>query len=112
MSLRRQARGQAEPWEERLGAEEEGELDDPAFLDLQDLQRPRVIAVAGLAGRYCPKAGEPLADPAGITREPRQPAPLPTHQLRMSSRPRSQSSYGGIDCVASSWMSDVSASMS
>jgi hypothetical protein len=30
----------------------------------------------------------------------------------MSSRPESQRSYGGIDCVASSWISAVSFSMS
>ena len=36
--------------------------------------------------------------------------PGPNHQRKMSSRPLSQRSYGGIDWVASSWMSDVSAS--
>ena len=32
--------------------------------------------------------------------------PGPNHQVRMSSRPRSHRSNGGIDCVASSWISD------
>src|SRR5206468_2220383 len=44
--------------------------------------------------------------------EPRQPMPGPTHQVRMSRRPLSHRSYGGIDCVASSWIRDVSACMS
>jgi hypothetical protein len=61
---------------------------------------------------YWPKAGAPFAATAGITREPRQAIPGPSHQAKMSSRPRSQRSYGGIDCTASSWISDVSASMS
>ncbi len=47
-----------------------------------------------------------------MTREPAQPMPGPNHQVKMSSRPVSQRSNGGIDCVASSWISDVSASMS
>src|SRR5438094_124204 len=47
-----------------------------------------------------------------MTREPRHPIPGPTHQRKMSSRPLSHRSNGGIDCVASSWMSVVSASMS
>ena len=38
--------------------------------------------------------------------------PGPNHQVKMSSRPASHMSNGGIDCVASSWISDVSASMS
>ena len=41
-----------------------------------------------------------------------EPMPGPNHQRKMSSRPESHRSYGGIDCVASSRMSDVSASMS
>ena len=63
-------------------------------------------------GLYCPNAGEPFADPAGTTREPLQPIPGPHHQVKMSSRPVSHSENGGIDWVASSWMSEVSASMS
>ena len=54
----------------------------------------------------------PFAVLVGITFEPRQLAPGPSHQVKMSSRPRSQRSYGGIDCVASSRISEVSASMS
>ena len=48
-------------------------------------------------GLYCPNAGEPLADPAAMTREPWQAIPGPNHQARTSSRPVSQRSYGGID---------------
>ena len=95
-----------------LRVEEERELDDLAVLDLEHLERPRLVAHAGLAGLYCPNAGAPFADTTGTTRESRQPIPGPTHQARMSSRPASHMSNGGIDCVASSWMSDVSASMS
>ena len=57
-------------------------------------------------------AGDPFADTVGITREPLQPIPGPHHQANMSSRPESHRSYGGIDCLASSRISDVSASMS
>ena len=105
--------GQAEEWEDRLRVEEERELDDPAVRDLEHLKRPRVVAPLR-RGSACTARmpGAPFAAIVGITREPRQPAPGPTHQLRMSSRPRSHRSYGGIDCVASSWISAVSASMS
>ena len=57
-------------------------------------------------------SGEPFAATVGITREPLQPMPGPSHHSKMSSRPLSQRSYGGIDWVASSWISDVRASMS
>ena len=63
-------------------------------------------------GLYCPKAGEPLAATVGITREPLQPMPGPSHHSKMFWRPLSQRSYGGMDWVASSWISDVKASMS
>src|SRR6185437_9810891 len=63
-------------------------------------------------GLYCPNAGEPLASIVGTTREPEQPIPGPTHHLKMSSRPRSHMSYGGMDWIASSWISAVSLSMS
>ena len=39
---------QPEQREERLGVEEEAELDDPAVLDLEHLERPRLVAVAAL----------------------------------------------------------------
>jgi hypothetical protein len=61
---------------------------------------------------YCANAGDPLTEPTGSTREPWHPMPGPNHQVMMSSRPLSHRSNGGIDCVASSWISDVSASMS
>ena len=41
-----------------------------------------------------------------------QPIPGPTHHAKMFSRPASHMSYGGIDWVASSWISDASAAMS
>src|SRR5439155_26073656 len=63
-------------------------------------------------GLYCPYAGEPFALTVGTSREPRQPAPGPNHQRNMSSRPLSHRSYGGIDCLASSRITDVSAVMS
>ena len=112
MTLRLEPSGQSEEREYSLGVEEEGEFHDPAVGDLEHLQRPRVVAAAGGLGLYCPNAGDPFAATVGMTREPRQPAPGPTHQRRMFSRPLSHNSYGGIDCVASSWMSEVSASMS
>jgi hypothetical protein len=61
---------------------------------------------------YWPKAGAPFAPIVGTTREALQPIPGPNHHANTSSRPRSQRSKGGIDCVASSWISAVSASMS
>ena len=51
-------------------------------------------------------------DPVGMTRDPWQPIPGPYHHVRMSSRPLSHMSNGGIDWVASSWISEVSASRS
>ena len=40
---------------------------------------------------------DPLAFGAGSSREPRHPMPGPSHQSKMSSRPFSHRSYGGID---------------
>ena len=65
-----------------------------------------------LADSYGYRPDKSALDAVGITREPWQPIPGPNHHVRMSSRPLSHMSYGGIDCVASSWMSEVSASMS
>ena len=70
------------------------------------------VASAVSLGLYCPNAGEPFAEMVGMTREPLQPMPGPNHHVKMSSRPRSHMSNGGIDCVASSRMSAVSRSMS
>ena len=105
-------RRQAEEREEPLRIEEERELDDAAVGDLEHLQRPRVVAGPVWLGLYCPNAGEPFAAVVGMTREPRHSAPGPTHHAKMSSRPLSHRSYGGIDWVASSWIRAVSASMS
>lgn len=104
-------RGKPEEREDAVGVEEEGEVHDPAVGDLEDLERPGLVSVSS-AGLYCPKAGAPFAAIVGMTRDPRQPAPGPTHQRSTSSRPFSHRSYGGIDCVASSWISETSASMS
>ena len=46
------------------------------------------------------------------SREPRQPAPVVRNHVRMCSWPRSHSAWGGIDIVASSCSSAISASMS
>ena len=62
-------------------------------------------------GLYCANAGDPFASMA-MRRESRQPTPGPRHQLVMSRCVWSQSSYGGIDQVASSRSTDVSESMS
>ena len=40
---------EAEEREDTVGVEEERQLDDPAVRDLDHLQRPRVVAAAGLA---------------------------------------------------------------
>jgi hypothetical protein len=48
----------------------------------------------------------------GTNREPRQPAPAPSNHFRSSPAPCNQSSYGGIDIVASSRSSDTNDSMS
>ena len=104
--------GQTEEREYGLGVEEECELRRSGRPDLEHLKRPRLVASPVELGLYCAKAGAPFAAVVGITREPRQAAPGPSHQRKMSSRPVSQRSYGGIDCVASSWIRAVSASMS
>ena len=59
-----------------------------------------------------PRAMQPFADSTGITRESRHPIPGPSHHAKMSSRPCSHMSNGGIDCFASSLINEVSASMS
>ena len=97
--LRVQPQRQAEQREERVRVEEERELAHGSW------------PPSGL-GLYCPKAGEPLADIVGMTREFLQPMPGPHHHSKMSSRPRSHMSKGGIDWVASSRIRDASASMS
>src|SRR3989304_1965169 len=67
-----------------------------ASRELQEL-----LAFPGLRALVpCPAGGGP-------PRRPRQPIPGPSHQRRMSSRPLSHRSYGGIDCVASSWIREV-----
>ena len=87
--------------------------DDPPSAELEHLQRPRLVAVAGSLGLYCPNAGEPFAADVGNHAASRgSRCPGPNHHVKMSSRPASHMSNGGIDCVASSWISDVSASMS
>ena len=63
-------------------------------------------------GLYCPNAIDPFAFGAGSSFEPLHPIPGPTIQARMSSRPFIHMSNGGIDCDASSRISEVSASMS
>src|SRR5215204_6666259 len=53
--LRVKLEREPEEREERLGVEEEAELDDLAVLDLEHLQRPRLIAVAALARLVLPE---------------------------------------------------------
>ena len=110
--LRVEPRRQAEQREQPLGVEEEGELGDPAVLRAREPAAPTARSPPSGLGLYWPNAGEPFAETVGITREPLQPIPGPNHQVKMSSRPESQRSNGGIDWVASSWISAVSASMS
>ena len=112
-TLRVEPVGQSEEREHRLGVEEERQLDDPAVRRSRapgapTARSPRRSSSACTARTPACRSRPPPED----RREPRQPAPGPTHQVRMSSRPLSHRSYGGIDCVASSWISDVSASMS
>ena len=111
--LRVEARRQAEQREQRLGAEEERELDDAAVLDLEHLQRPRVVALAGLARLVLAERGRAVR---GRRRDDARAAAADAGAEppgRGCRRGRcSQRSNGGIDCVASSWISDVSASMS
>ena len=81
--------GQAEEREERLGVEEERELDDPAVRDLEHLQRPRLVAARPSAlGLYWPNAGEPFAAIVGIdARAAAAGARARPTSARMSSRP-------------------------
>ena len=81
-------------------------------VDLEDLQRPRLVAAVGALGRYWPNAGWPFAvvgdEPGAAARRARV---RPRRRARRRG-PCSHISYGGMDCVASSWISAVSASMS
>lgn len=64
------------------------------------------------SSRYCPKAGQPLAEVA-TRREPRQPlGPGWTMKAPMAAAPWSHMAKGGIDCTASSCSSSTSRSMS
>ena len=63
------------------------------------------------SGRYWPHAGDPLAS-TRTSFEPAHSWPGPSIQPTMSRSPRSHRSYGGIDSVASSCSSAVSAAMS
>src|ERR1019366_2744433 len=97
--LRLQARWQAEEREDRVGGQEEGELEDPAVCDLEHLQRPRVIARAGLARLVLPEGGRavggdgrdharstttgaPAHPPAEDVPTPAQPQLIGRHRLR------------------------------
>ena len=85
MGLRRRAAGltssrggQAEEREQRLGVEEERELDDPAVRRSRAPAAPTARSRSPVSlGLYWPNAGEPFAATVGITREPRQPMPGP-----------------------------------
>ena len=82
----------------RSVVEEERELDDLAVCDLEHLQRPRVVAAARLARLVLPERGRAVGGPTGITPRARgSRCPGPNHQARMSSRPASHMSNGGID---------------
>ena len=83
----------------RVGVEEEGQLADLPPCELDHLERPRLIAPAGLRSACTARTpAAPLAVSTGIRREPWHPMPGPNHQVKMSSRPASQRSNGGIDC--------------
>src|SRR5258706_68017 len=83
-------------------------------LDCGPLEAPTAatideIARLQLAAR---RRGFRLELRAEIAREPRQPIPGPNHHPKTFSRPSSHMSYGGMDWVASSRMSDVRAARS
>ena len=99
-------RRQPEQREERLGVEEERELPDPAVRDLEHLQRPRLVAPAARSACTGRTPASRSPPPSGSRASPGSRSPGPTTSVKMSSRPVSHMSYGGIDCVASSWISD------
>src|SRR4029450_3223048 len=61
--LRVEPRRQPEEREQRLRLEEEGELDDLAVLDLEHLERPRVVAAARLARLVLAERGGAVGGP-------------------------------------------------
>src|SRR5215208_1056347 len=105
-------RGQAEEREQRFRIEEEGELDDPAVVDLDYLKRPRVVSAAGFARLVMAEGGRAVRsgrrnDARAATADTR-PVP-PFEDVVAPAQPQVER---GIDCVASSWISEVRASMS
>ncbi len=68
--------------------QEERQLAEPIALELEHLDRPRVVAARRSRSACTDRTpAVPFAPPAGRTRELLQPIPGPTHQAKMSSRP-------------------------